>query len=127
MNALHHIELNVSNLKKSFEFYQWLFSYLGYSLYQDWDKGFSFIKDGTYLVFVQTEERFLSSIYHRKHTGLNHIAFRVDTNILRTLHNACLQRGVTTLYDDRYPHAGGHHEALFIEDPDRIKLEFSNE
>lgn len=127
MSSLHHIEFNVSNLKKSFEFYQWLFSYLGYELYQNWEQGFSFKKDETYIVFVQTEKRFLDFPYHRKHTGLNHLAFRVDQTLINTLHQACMNQKITCLYEDRYPHAGGHHHALFIEDPDRIKLEFSNE
>jgi hypothetical protein len=36
------------------------------------------------------------------------------------------RRGVTVLYEDRHPYAGGGDSyAVFFEDPDRIKLEIS--
>ncbi|KHF36765.1 hypothetical protein CM49_01071 [Paenibacillus sp. P1XP2] len=73
---LHHVEINVSELGRSREFWEWFLTRLGYELYQDWDQGFSFKHGKTYLVFVQTEERFLDAPYHRKATGLNHLAFQ---------------------------------------------------
>ncbi len=124
---LHHIEINVSNLKQSFDFYQWLFSYLNYSLYQNWEKGFSFKKDTSYIVFVQTEKKYLDTKYHRKHTGLNHLAFLCEIETIHRLHQAAIDKGIKCLYEDRYPYADGpDHIALFIEDDDRIKLEFRN-
>ena len=122
---LHHVEMNVSNLKKSRDFYDFLLPELGYSLYQEWEKGFSYKVDATYLVFVQTEEKHGETVYHRGRTGLNHLAFHGDSrkqvdNLTRKLIN----RGVTILYKDRHPYAGGNqYYAVFFEDPDRFKLE----
>ena len=122
---LHHIELYVSDLARSRDFYSFLLSRLGYDLYQDWSHGFSMKKTEHYIVFVQTPAEFLEAGYHRCRTGLNHLAFhggsREDIDQLR---KDLLARGVNLLYDDRYPYAGGeHHYALYFEDPDGMKIE----
>ena len=79
MSLIHHIEINVSDLAASKQFWSWLLEKLGFSKYQEWDQGFSYKEDDTYIVFVQTAERFLDESYHRGRTGLNHLAFAVDT------------------------------------------------
>jgi catechol 2,3-dioxygenase-like lactoylglutathione lyase family enzyme len=122
---LHHIEIYVSNLEKSRVFWSWLLEKLGYTLFQEWESGFSYILDDTYIVFVQTEERFKDVSYHRCRTGLNHLAFHVQdskevdefTEVLRT-------KNIPILYEDRHPYAGGEDTYIvFFEDPDRIKVE----
>ena len=79
MGLIHHIEINVSDLTASKQFWSWLLEKLGFSKYQEWEQGFSYKEDDTYIVFVQTAERFLDGSYHRGRTGLNHLAFAVDT------------------------------------------------
>ncbi|MCC6476981.1 VOC family protein [bacterium] len=127
---LHHIELYVSDLGRSREFWGWLLcDVFGYETYQLWDKGISFRpkseERGCYIVLVQTEDRFQSPSYHRCRTGLNHIAFQVDcTEQIDELTMKLRARGVKILYEDRHPHAGGPDSyAVFFEDPDRIKVE----
>ncbi|MFG6117872.1 VOC family protein [Thalassobacillus sp. B23F22_16] len=123
---LHHVEIYVSNLEKSESFWGWFLEELGYQSYQKWDKGQSWKLGGTYLVFVQAENKFLDVPYHRCRTGLNHLAFhassreRVDemTKLLK-------ERGINILYEDQHPFAGGEdYYAVYFEDPDRIKVEF---
>lgn len=41
---LHHVEIYVSDLETSRAFYDFLLTKLGYSLYQEWDKGLSYKK-----------------------------------------------------------------------------------
>ncbi|WP_233096148.1 VOC family protein [Alicyclobacillus sp. SO9] len=122
---LHHVEVNVSHLESSIQFWGWLLDYLGYQLYQEWSQGQSWKKGNTYIVFVQTVQRHLETGYHRKRTGLNHLAFHAEsreevdelTQVLRT-------RGIPILYESSHPYAGGpEHYAVFFEDPDRIKVE----
>ncbi len=122
---IHHIELYVSNLKKSNEFWGWLLEELGYKLYQDWDKGKSWKLGDTYIVFVQTEERFLDIPYHRSRVGLNHLAFHASSrDQVECLTEQLKSRGVSMLYMDKHPYAGGeNYYAVFFEDPDRIKVE----
>ena len=122
---LHHVEINVSNLKTTRTYYDNLLPLLGYEIYQEWPQGVSYKYGETYIVFVQTEEKHLEATYHRSRTGLNHLAFHAKSrrqvdDITDMLEN----QGIKILYKDRHPYAGGeHYYAVFFEDPDRIKLE----
>jgi catechol 2,3-dioxygenase-like lactoylglutathione lyase family enzyme len=122
---IHHIELYVSDLNVSMDFWEWLLGGLGYTRFQSWENGSSFKLGETYLVFVQVEDRFKDKSYHRCGVGLNHLAFQARSReqvdeVTRILE----QREVPILYQDRHPYAGGGtHYAVYFEDPDRIKAE----
>lgn len=122
---LHHIELYVSNLDKSVEFWGWFLQELGYSSFQKWESGYSWKLDGTYIVFVQAEERFLDITYHRCRVGLNHLAFYANSrHHVDEITKALQGKGVNILYKNKHPFAGGNdHYAVYFEDPDRIKVE----
>lgn len=122
---LHHIELYVSDLKKTKEFWGWLLEELGYKPYQEWKSGQSWKIENTYIVFVQAEERFLDVPYHRSRVGLNHLAFHASSREhVDSLTEKLKSRGVNMLYKDKHPFAGGeNYYAAFFEDPDRIKVE----
>jgi catechol 2,3-dioxygenase-like lactoylglutathione lyase family enzyme len=122
---LHHLEINVSNLSKSIEFWGWFLLELGYEQYQKWDSGISWKYGGTYLVFVQVDERFLDVSYHRSRVGLNHLAFHAKSmELVEEITEKLNARGISILYQDKHPYAGGpQHYAVFFEDPDRIKVE----
>ncbi len=124
--GLHHVEIYVSSLEKSTQFWSWLLcEKLGYCEYQKWNQGISFLRGNTYIVFVQTEERFLKNSYHRCQVGLNHLAIHGNSkDQIDQLTNELKKKGCTILYEDRHPHAGGSESyAVFFEDPDRIKVE----
>jgi catechol 2,3-dioxygenase-like lactoylglutathione lyase family enzyme len=122
---LHHLEIYVSNLSKSIELWDWFLTELGYEPYQKWDSGISWKHGETYLVFVQTEERFLNVPYHRSRVGLNHLAFHaVSREQVNQITLQLKEKGINILYQDKHPNAGGDtHYAVFFEDPDRIKVE----
>jgi len=122
---LHHVEINVSNLKTSRAFYDFLLPKLGYTVFQEWEKGFSYTFGTTYLVFVQTIEKHLSSTYHRGQTGLNHLAFHATSRQqVDEITDMLELQGTNILYKDKHPFAGGDsYYAVFFEDPDRLKLE----
>ncbi len=122
---LHHVEVYVSDLSRSSEFWGWFLEELGYEPYQDWEDGKSWRSGDTYLVFVQTRERFLEAGYQRCRIGLNHLAFHAHSaDQVDRLTDALRNRGVRILYEDRHPHAGGkQHYGVYFEDPDRIKVE----
>ena len=123
--GFHHIEINVKNLKKTSEFYEWLMPELGFSLYQEWENGFSYKIESSYLVFVQTEDHYKEIPFHRKRSGLNHLAFWAKSRAqIEHLRVQLKKRNISFLYEDKFPFAGGEsHYALFFEDPDRIKIE----
>lgn len=125
MQMIHHIEIYVSNLEKSTEFWGWLLEDLGYSVYQKWDMGQSWILGDSYIVFVQTEKRFLDVPYHRCRVGLNHLAFHARSKQhVDDVTSQLKEKGVTILYNDKHPYAGGeNYYAVYFEDPDRMKVE----
>lgn len=123
--AVSHIELYVTDLERSAEFWGWLLVRLGYAPYQTWDAGRSWCLGSTYLVLVQVDPGHLAPPYHRCRVGLNHLAFVAGTKSdVDEMTDALRARGVPILYEDRHPHAGGPDSyAVFCEDPDRIKVE----
>lgn len=122
---IHHIELYVSDLKKTSDFWGWFLEELGYEPFQEWEQGCSWKLDHSYIVFVQAEERFLDIPYHRCRVGLNHLAFHASSREqVDNMTSALKQKGIPILYEKRYPFAGGEtHYAVYFEDPDRIKVE----
>lgn len=127
MNGIiHHIEIYVSDLKKTILFWEWLLTKkFTYEIYQQWDSGISFKLGETYIVFVQTEKKYLSNPYNRKNTGLNHLAFHCSSKeFVGTLTKELKEKNINILYADKHPYAGGeNYYAVFFEDPDRIKVE----
>ncbi len=122
---LHHIEIYVSNLGASINFWGWFLEELGYSAFQEWESGRSWKIRDTYIVFVQTEERYLDVPYNRCRVGLNHLAFyAASRKHVDDMTKKLEEKGLTILYKDQHPLAGGdEHYAVYFEDPDRIKVE----
>lgn len=122
---LHHVEIYISNLEKSVEFWSWLLTELGYEQYQKWELGISWKYQETYLVFVQAEERFLDVPYHRCRVGLNHLAFHARSrDQVDEITETLIKKEIPILYREKHPYAGGsEYYAVFFEDPDRIKVE----
>jgi len=122
---LHHVEIYVSDLKKSSAFWGWFLEYLGYKKFQEWEKGISWKSSETYIVFVQVEKKYKGLKYHRCAIGLNHLAFHAKSKKqVDELTKEFKNKGVKILYADKHPHAGGNNAyTLFFEDPDRIKVE----
>ncbi|BBD37647.1 hypothetical protein Amn_25270 [Aminobacter sp. Y103A] len=125
---LHHVEIYVSNLERSHAFWTSLLAQIGYEETGRWNDGFTLAHGNhAYLTFVQVAEKHAHRPYHRSGVGLNHLAFRVeDRTTVDRLRQVCRDNGIPCLYDERYPFANGGSDyyALFIEDPDRIKVEF---
>ncbi|MDP9738871.1 UNVERIFIED_ORG: hypothetical protein QFZ59_000701 [Bacillus sp. B2I3] len=68
-----------------------------------------------------------STFHHRDVLGLNHLASftPLPGNRLMRL-PGMLRGGVTTIYADKHPFAGGKdHYSLYFEDPDRMKVELA--
>jgi catechol 2,3-dioxygenase-like lactoylglutathione lyase family enzyme len=126
IGLLHHVEIYVDDLKVTKQFWGWLLSRLGYETHQEWSEGISYRRADTYIVFVQTEERFREPKYHRCRSGLNHLAFHAGRDEIGAITEELRSRGVSILYEDRHPYAAGEDcYAVFFEDPMRIKVELS--
>ncbi|MBK5499875.1 VOC family protein [Peribacillus sp. TH14] len=122
---IHHIELYVSDLKRTVDFWGWFLEELGYEPFQEWESGKSWSIGEMYIVFVQAEERFLDVPYHRRRVGLNHLAFHATSrHQVDDMTQKLRDKGVSILYTDTHPFAGGkEHYAVYFEDPDIMKVE----
>lgn len=122
---IHHIELYVSDLKKSTAFWRWfLTEVFDYKVFQQWEQGISFIFKETYIVLVQTEKKYLEPTYHRKRIGLNHLAFHCDSRqFVDELLSKLKGKNINILYPEKHPDENDDYYAVYFEDPDRIKIE----
>lgn len=75
--SVYHVQLNVSH--PSIAFYKALLRHLGYTLMREQDDMFGATNGTTDLWIVQTDPTYAARRFHRKATGINHIAFRVDS------------------------------------------------
>jgi len=127
LGEINHIEIYVGDLEKTSEFWGWFFGELKYKPFQKWDKGMSYKLGGTYIVFVQVEEKFNNPKYHRKRIGLNHLAFRVNSKeeVDKFYTEFLNANEIPTLYETPkpFPEYEEGYYAVYFEDPDRIKLE----
>ena len=122
---LHHVELYVSNLQHSLEFWAPFLVALGYHESQRWSEGVSYMSGETYICFVQAPTEHIEAGYHRKRVGLNHLAFHAKSRAhVNQVAQWAKSAGFPCLYEDQYPYAGGpDYYAFYCEDPDRIKVE----
>jgi len=124
---LSHVEIYVSDLKLSTIFWKWFLEELGYNQFQKWEDGISWKLGNTYIVFVQTVKKHNQTKYNRCQTGLNHLAFISDSKLdVDKMYKKLIEKNIPILYEDRFPNAGGNNTyAIFFEDPDGIKVEYT--
>ena len=126
-SRLYHLQINVSSAENARSFYRDLFRYLEWRVIHD-EGGVTAFSDGAVNIWlIPTEGRFGGRGFHRKSTGLNHLAFRVERreDVDRFRDEFTAPRGVATLYGTprEFPEYRPGYYAVFFEDPDRLKLE----
>ncbi|KKS65431.1 MAG: Glyoxalase family protein [Parcubacteria group bacterium GW2011_GWA1_42_7] len=126
--SLDHISINVSSPEISFSFYRDLLCYLEYEIIKDEKDCLAARKKGTSdLWFKPTEGKHIFDGFHRKQTGMNHLAFHVSSK--KEVDKFCDEflepRGIKTLYQTpkAFPEYETDYYAVYFEDPDRIKIE----
>jgi catechol 2,3-dioxygenase-like lactoylglutathione lyase family enzyme len=121
--GIHHIELNVSDLDTSFNFYFLLSSFFEGGTIEREDMSFCWRLGTFYIYFNQVKRQFKDAPYHRKQVGLDHIAIELSNKEeVLALREFLNRNNIPILYDADY--YGPNYFAIYFEDPDRIKLEF---
>lgn len=124
---LYHIHLNVSDAKISLPFYKDLFLYLDYKIIDESPEHIGVSNGGTDFWIIETEASHKANKFHRKNTGINHLAFRLESKeqVDEFTEKFLETKGIPTLYDTPkiFSEYGGDYYAVFFEDPDKIKLE----
>ncbi|HTY43802.1 MAG TPA: VOC family protein [Patescibacteria group bacterium] len=128
MNAkITHIQINVSDFEKSKKFYLEMFEVLGWKKLMEEENVISWTSGDFSFWMVETESRFRENRFHRKQTGVNHIAFKVNSKkeVDEFFNKFLLKQKNRVLYNSpkAYPEYTKDYYAVFFEDPDRIKLE----
>lgn len=120
---IHHIELTVSDLEASVDFWDWLLvDHLGFEPKDEWNGGHSWINEPTYVVLVQANSP--DHHFDRQAPGLNHLAFHASSReqVDEITTGIRKREDATLLYEDQHPFAGGYY-ALYCEEPDGMKVE----
>lgn len=127
---ISHIGLNVSQAGKSFAFWKDLLTHLGFTIVPDGNH-FDATNGESYLCMQVTDPAHADTGYHRKQTGLSHIAFQAESpsEIDEFVSGYLGPRGITPLYGGarEYPEYVPGYYAVYFEDPDRIKIELAYE
>jgi len=125
--SVYHIQINVSDARRSLPFYKSLFSHLGYRIVDE-SPGHIGVSNGTTdLWIIQSGKGHLKRKFHRKGPGLNHISFGVDSpeSVKKFTRDFLRKKKIKPLYRSPrlFPEYHKDYFAVYFEDPDRIKLE----
>lgn len=121
---LSHLELSVSDYAKSLRFYDLILGAIGWKRLVCQKTHTAFSDGHMKIIICPTDSRFVSNGFHRKRTGLNHIAFYANSKkFVDEFHrDVLLKNEIPSLYE-KDPTGDDTYYALFFEDPDRIKIE----
>ena len=121
---LHHVTLWVPSLTRAEESWGWLLGQLGYGR----DSSIESVlllrhTDGFAIALEQSPDMVPGMLYSRLRPGLNHMAFRVESEaVLDLVAGAAGGYGWSALPNDRHPIAGGAR-VLYLEDRDGFEVE----
>ena len=124
---VYHLQINVRDAARSLPFYKALLGYLEYRTVHESDTVAGFSGRGADIWIIATHPDHAPHGFHRKRTGLNHVAFRVERreDVDRFHAEFMTPRRLRPLYDTphEFPEYRPGYYAVFLEDPDRLKLE----
>lgn len=125
--GVHHIDLTVRDMAVSAPFYDALLGFLGYARVKQetalhvWD----LVRDGQIVGGVALRAARSPREHDRYTAGLHHLAFHAaDREDVDLAHRLMKEQGAAILDPPAdYPHYGAGYYAVFVADPDGLKLE----
>jgi len=122
--ALHHVDLTVSDFRRSKEFYARVLPLMGF---ERLPKEFGAVAwRGASIVAIQPAKPELRDRPHDRYApGIHHLAFHAPSReAVDALHEQLVALGVVILDPPAdYPYSAGYY-AVFFADPDGVKLEY---
>lgn len=124
---LQHFSLNVADFPKMAAFYKDFLGYFEFKVRNESESHIGFSNGTTGIWIGPTEAQYLKNKFHRKNTGLNHLAFGVSgkEEVDRFATEFLKPRNIPTLYSSPKfcPEYTPTYYAVYFEDPERLKLE----
>jgi catechol 2,3-dioxygenase-like lactoylglutathione lyase family enzyme len=125
--GVHHIDLTVRDMAASAPFYEVFLGFLGYVRVKQeaalhvWD----LVRDGVIVAGVALRTAHSEREHDRYSAGLHHLAFHAaDRGDVDRAHVLMKEQGATILDPPAdYPQYGAGYYAVFVADPDGLKLE----
>jgi catechol 2,3-dioxygenase-like lactoylglutathione lyase family enzyme len=128
--AVHHIDLNVTDLEASRRVYGPVLEFLGYEQVKDsggyeWDLKEPGDGRGASIGLRACDPAEAGHGHRRYAPGLHHLAWRAESREdVDRLHALLIEHGIQVLDPPaHYPQYSGDYYAVFFEDPDGMKLE----
>ncbi len=124
-SKISHIEINVLKYAESVRFYDTVLIPMGFkrmSCMKDWTA----YSDGvSKFIICPTDDIHKEAGFHRKRTGLNHLAFYADSkeDVDKYYEEVLKKNNIEALYENK-AFGDDAYYAVFFESPDRIKLEY---
>ena len=128
--SLYHVQLNVADAVVSIPFYRALFGYFEYTTIMETTDLLGVSNGGTdfWVIAVPSDRRGIR--FHRKNVGVNHLCFGVKerADVDRFVTEFMTPHELRPLYDSprEYPEYHAGYYAVFLEDPDRLKIEVAH-
>ena len=126
LNGIAHVQLSVTDLPRSRDFYHWLLhGMFGMTIQYDAPNAFYCIGGRTGVLITPADPDLSADGFDQRRVGLHHLCFRLRSEAdVETLHAALVARGGVRIVraPEPGPWAPGYHSILF-EDPDGIRLE----
>ena len=131
--SISHIALTVSDLLRSFEFYDKIFKFMGYmsievsaTTQQSMKTELrSWVGPGYSISIRPSKGEFAHRVHDRNAPGFNHMAFYAeDRSDIEAMHQLLNKMGAKILDPPaEYPYSPGYF-AVYFADPDGLKFEF---
>lgn len=127
MSQIHHINISVSDIKKSRDFYDSILFTLGFirgiDEYGEWGAVIGYKGDNIEFEIIHETDKNYQPF--NRFVGLNHIAFQAKSKEqVDDLYNTVKGEGVVITRKPRlYPEYSDTYYAFFFRDPDDIPLE----
>lgn len=127
--GIAHLEIHISSAESSRRFYDLILPAVGFNRYLTMPNMIGYTDGEQNIVFAEADVRFRHFGFHRKRVGLNHIAFLVKSKseVNKIYREIVIPNHLWVLYGGPQTYHEYHPEyyALYLEDPDRIKIEIA--
>ncbi len=124
INGIAHIQLSVSDLKKSIPFYRKLLTGMGLTLVNDTPTSLYGVGGRTGITISASQAPYTEDGFHQRRPGLHHFCFRARSREdVDEIHDLAKEAGAVIVHapqEDGF--APGYYSVLF-EDPDGIRIE----